>query len=118
MSSSKLNCRGGNSPGPLEAIFFGPQVGSGAKCGVGSAGRLLHARNVHKEICALLLGALESLRLSLQEFCTVLPHQWTALTGSTPLSNLDTEQRLRKLSDSAKVGKGPAGSQKPYFRDS
>nr|XP_049467115.1 LOW QUALITY PROTEIN: uncharacterized protein LOC120948472 [Anopheles coluzzii] len=103
MSSSKLNCRGGNSPGPLEAIFFGPQVGSGAKCGGGSAGRLLHARNVHKEICALLLGALESLRLSLQEFCTVLPHQWTALTGSTPLSNLDTEQRLRKLSDSAKL---------------
>ncbi|XP_049298363.1 uncharacterized protein LOC125771615 [Anopheles funestus] len=103
MSSSKLNCRGGNSPGPLEAIFFGPQVGSGAKCGGGSAGRLLHARNVHKEICALLLGALESLRLSLQEFCTVLPHQWTALTGSTPLSNLDTEQRLRKLSDLAKL---------------
>uniref|UniRef100_A0A182PP44 DUF676 domain-containing protein n=1 Tax=Anopheles epiroticus TaxID=199890 RepID=A0A182PP44_9DIPT len=103
MSSSKLNCRGGNSPGPLEAIFFGPQVGSGAKCGGGSAGRLLHARNVHKEICALLLGALESLRLSLQEFCTVLPHQWAALTGSTPLSNLDTEQRLRKLSDSAKL---------------
>lgn len=118
MSSSKLNCRGGNSPGPLEAIFFGPQVGSGAKCGGGSAGRLLHARNVHKEICALLLGALESLRLSLQEFCTVLPHQWTALTGSTPLSNLDTEQRLRKLSDSAKVGKGPAGSQKPCCGDS
>ncbi|XP_053675055.1 uncharacterized protein LOC128725345 [Anopheles nili] len=103
MGSSKLNCRGGNSPGPLEAIFFGPQVGSGAKCGGGSAGRLLHARNVHKEICALLLGALESLRLSLQEFCTVLPHQWTALTGSTPLSNLDTEQRLRKLSDLAKL---------------
>uniref|UniRef100_A0AAG5DDD2 DUF676 domain-containing protein n=1 Tax=Anopheles atroparvus TaxID=41427 RepID=A0AAG5DDD2_ANOAO len=103
MGSSKLNCRGGNSPGPLEAIFFGPQVGGGAKCGGGSAGRLLHARNVHKEICALLLGALESLRLSLQEFCTVLPHQWSALTGSTPLSNLDTEQRLKKLSDSAKL---------------
>uniref|UniRef100_A0A182FH29 DUF676 domain-containing protein n=1 Tax=Anopheles albimanus TaxID=7167 RepID=A0A182FH29_ANOAL len=103
MGGSKLNCRGGNSPGPLEAIFFGPQVGSGAKCGGGSAGRLVHARNVHKDICALLLGALESLRLSLQEFCTVLPHQWSALTGSTPLSNLDTEQRLRKLSDSAKL---------------
>ncbi|XP_053687813.1 protein FAM135B [Sabethes cyaneus] len=103
IGSSKLNCRGGNSPGPLEAIFFGPQVGSGAKCGGGSAGRLMHARNVHKEICALLLGALESLRLSLQEFCTVLPHQWASLTGSTPLSNLDTEQRLRKLADSAKL---------------
>nr|XP_029730602.1 uncharacterized protein LOC115267613 [Aedes albopictus] len=103
IGGSKLNCRGGNSPGPLEAIFFGPQVGGGAKCGGGSAGRLLHARNVHKEICALLLGALESLRLSLQEFCTVLPHQWAALTGSTPLSNLDTEQRLKKLADSAKL---------------
>ncbi|XP_055610996.1 uncharacterized protein LOC129757732 isoform X2 [Uranotaenia lowii] len=103
MGSSKLNCRGGNSPGPLEAIFFGPQVGSGAKCGGGSSGRLMHARNVHKEICALLLGALESLRMSLQEFCTVLPHQWASLTGSTPLSNLDTEQRLRKITDSAKL---------------
>ncbi|XP_058066122.1 uncharacterized protein LOC131215745 [Anopheles bellator] len=103
MGGSKLNCRGGNSPGPLEAIFFGPQVGSGAKCGGGSAGRLVHARNVHRDICALLLGALESLRVSLQEFCTVLPPQWQALTGSTPLSNLDTEQRLRKLSDLAKL---------------
>lgn len=65
----------------------------------------MHARNVHRDICALLLGALESLRLALQEFCTVLPHQWAALTGSTPLSNLDTEQRLKKLSDSAKVGR-------------
>ncbi|KAL9699347.1 hypothetical protein quinque_002788 [Culex quinquefasciatus] len=103
IGGSKLNCRGGNSPGPLEAIFFGPQVGGAAKCSGGSAGRLMHARNVHRDICALLLGALESLRLALQEFCTVLPHQWAALTGSTPLSNLDTEQRLKKLSDSAKL---------------
>lgn len=87
----------------MEAIFFGPQVGHAAKCGGGSAARLTHARQVHREICALLLGALESLRLTLSEFSTVLPHQWASLVGSTPLANLDSEQRLKKLSDLAKV---------------
>lgn len=87
----------------MEAIFFGPPVGN-AKCSGGSSSRLTHARTIHKEICALLLGALESLRMNLCEFCTVLPAQWATLTGSTQaVSSIETEQRLNKLIDSAKV---------------
>jgi len=88
----------------MEAIFFGPQVSNSAKCGGGSSSRLAHARLIHKEICALLLGALESLRTNLCEFCTVLPAQWATLTGSTQqVSTIETEQRLNKLVDAAKV---------------
>jgi hypothetical protein len=88
----------------MEAIFFGPQVSNSAKCGGGSSSRLAHARLIHKEICALLLGALESLRTNLCEFCTVLPAQWATLTGSTQqVSSIETEQRLNKLVDAAKV---------------
>jgi hypothetical protein len=89
----------------MEAILFGPQVTNSAKCsGGGSSSRLIHARQIHKEICALLLGALESLRMNLCEFCTVLPAQWATLTGSTqPVSSQETEQRLNKLVEAAKV---------------
>lgn len=88
----------------MEAVFFGPMVGGTAKCGGGSASRIANARGIHREICALLLGALESLRMNLCEFCTVLPPQWATLTGSTnPLTSAETEQRLNKLVDAAMV---------------
>lgn len=88
----------------MEAIFFGPHVSGSAKCGGGSSSRLSHARQIHREICALLLGALESLKMNLYEFCTVLPAQWATLTGSTQLvSAADTEHRMNKIIDSAKV---------------
>jgi hypothetical protein len=104
MSGSKLNCRGSNSPAPMEAIFFGPQVGGSAvKCAGGMAGRLLHARNAYHEICSLLLGAMDALKRTLSEFSTVLPHQWASLLNATPNSKLDIEQRLKKLAESAKV---------------
>jgi hypothetical protein len=103
-SSGTLNCRGTTSPQPMEAIFFGPQVSGSAKCGGGSSSRLAHARQIHREICALLLGALESLKMNLFEFCTVLPAQWATLTGSTqPVIPAETEQRLFKIIESAKV---------------
>lgn len=102
--SGKLNCRGTTSSNQMEAIFFGPPAGNQAKCGGGSSSRLTHARLIHKEVCALLLSALESLRMNLCEFCTVLPAQWATLTGSTQnVSTNETEQRLNKLVDSAKV---------------
>lgn len=103
MGGAKLNCRGTMSQGPLEAVFFGPQVASAAKCSGGSAGRLTHARQIHREICALLLGALSSLQMALKEFYTVLPHQWAAILGASPTEASDTTQRLKKLSDLAKV---------------
>lgn len=88
----------------MEAIFFGPHVSSGTKCSGGSSSRLSHARQIHREICALLLGALESLKMNLYEFCTVLPAQWATLTGSTQLVTVaETEQRLNKIIESAKV---------------
>jgi hypothetical protein len=103
-SSGTLNCRGTTSPGPMEAIFFGPQVSSSTKCSGGSSSRLIHARQIHREICALLLGALESLKMNLYEFCTVLPAQWATLTGSTQqVTTAETEQRMNKIIDSAKV---------------
>ncbi|XP_055687536.1 protein FAM135A [Lutzomyia longipalpis] len=107
ISSGKLNCRGTISPGPLEAVFFGPQVGMGkAKCGGGAAARLAQAREIHKEICALLMGALESLKLTLAEFSTVLPHQWAAVMGVSPQnlsSTGEAEQRLKKVVELAKL---------------
>ncbi|CAD7083042.1 unnamed protein product [Hermetia illucens] len=103
IGSGKLSCRGSMSPGPLEAVFFGPQVGASAKCGGGAAGRVLHARHVHREICALLLGAVESLKLNLIEFSTVLPAQWSTIINSpTPHEN-ETAERLQKLTDQAKL---------------
>ncbi|XP_059614432.1 protein FAM135A [Phlebotomus argentipes] len=107
IGSGKLNCRGTISPGPLEAVFFGPQVGMGkAKCGGGAAARLTQAREIHKEICALLLGALESLKLTLGEFSTVLPHQWAVLMGVSAqslTSSGEGDQRLKKLVELAKL---------------
>ncbi|GAB0096958.1 protein FAM135B [Sergentomyia squamirostris] len=77
-----------------------------AKCGVGGAARLAQARELYKEICALLLGALESLKLTLAEFSTVLPHQWATLMGLSSkslISQPDAESRLKKLLDMAKL---------------
>ncbi|CRK95646.1 CLUMA_CG009104, isoform A [Clunio marinus] len=103
-SSGTLNCRGATPLGPMEAVFFGPHVSGTAKCGGGSSSRLAHARQIHREICALLLGALESLKLNLVEFCTVLPSQWATLTGSTqPVSSIETNQRLEKIIETAKA---------------
>lgn len=98
------------SPGPLEAVFFGPQVVNSIKCAGGSASRLHHAKEVHKEICSLLLGALQSLKATLSEFSTVLPHQWATLinlqnclTNGEANGSGEVESRLKKISDVATV---------------
>lgn len=104
-TNGPLNCRGTTSPltiAPTEAVFFGPNMNI-AKCGGGSSARLVQARQIHREICSLLLGALESLKTNLYEFCSVLPAQWATMTGSTQeVTAADTDQRLSKLIDSAK----------------
>lgn len=91
------------SPVPLDTIFFGPHFGGTVKCTGGSTGRLAQLRLVHKEICELLLTALESLKTNLAEFSTVLPHQYATLGNVTPLENADMAQRLSKLADIGKV---------------
>ncbi|XP_033240737.1 uncharacterized protein [Drosophila pseudoobscura] len=102
-SAGKLSCRGNTSPGPLEAVFFGPQIGGTTKCSGGPAGRLLQSRAIHKEICCLLLGAIEQLKATLNEFSTVLPPSINSQIGSPPLRENDTGERLQLLLDQAKL---------------
>ncbi|XP_017059674.1 uncharacterized protein LOC108100351 isoform X2 [Drosophila ficusphila] len=101
-SAGKLSCRGNTSPGPLEAVFFGPQIGGTTKCSGGPAGRLVQSRAIHREICCLLLGAIEQLKATLNEFSTVLPPSINSQIGSPPLRENDTGERLQLLLDQAK----------------
>ncbi|XP_030375091.1 uncharacterized protein LOC115624516 [Scaptodrosophila lebanonensis] len=102
-SAGKLSCRGNTSPGPLEAVFFGPQIGGTTKCSGGPAGRLLQSRQIHREICCLLLGAIENLKATLNEFSTVLPPSINSQIGSPPLRENDTNERLQLLMEQAKL---------------
>uniref|UniRef100_A0A1I8MVQ2 Uncharacterized protein n=1 Tax=Musca domestica TaxID=7370 RepID=A0A1I8MVQ2_MUSDO len=103
LSTGKLSCRGSMSPGPLEAVFFGPQPVSTTKCSGGPAGRLLQSRQLHQEICSLLLGAIEQLKIALNEFSTVLPPNINTQIGSPPFRENDTNDRLHKLLEQAKT---------------
>ncbi|KAM7356514.1 protein FAM135A isoform 1-T2 [Cochliomyia hominivorax] len=102
LSTGKLSCRGSMSPGPLEAVFFGPQVVGTTKCSGGPAGRLLQSRQLHHEICSLLLGAIEQLKISLNEFSNVLPPNINTQIGSPPFRENDTNERMLKLMEQAK----------------
>lgn len=103
-SSSKLNCRTPPTgpldfaSGQLDALFFGTQVGNSIRCAGGNSQRLGHARNVHKEICELLLGALDSLNITLEEFNIVTP-----INYKSSRKNLNVEQRLKQIMESAEV---------------
>ncbi|XP_037933668.1 uncharacterized protein LOC119668283 [Teleopsis dalmanni] len=103
ISSGKLSCRGSLSPGPLEAVFFGPQVVGPTKCSGGPAGRLVQSRQIHHEICSLLLGAIENLKITLNEFSTVLSPSMNNQIGSPPLKDNDTNERLQQLTEQAKM---------------
>ncbi|KAL7734728.1 hypothetical protein ACLKA6_011017 [Drosophila palustris] len=102
-SAGKLSCRGNTSPGPLEAVFFGPQIGGTTKCSGGPTGRLLQSRQIHQDICGLLLGAIEQLKATLNEFSTVLPPSINSQIGSPPLRENDTGERLQQLMEQAKL---------------
>ncbi|XP_055912240.1 uncharacterized protein LOC129946181 isoform X1 [Eupeodes corollae] len=106
MSGGKLSCRGSMSPGPLEAVFFGPQVVGTTKCSGGAAGRLLQSRQIHREICSLLLGSIETLKLTLNEFSTVLTPHFNNLIGSPPFEENDAVDRLQQITDQAKLHDG------------
>lgn len=84
--------------GQLDALFFGTQVGNTIRCAGGNSQRLGHARNVHKEICELLLGALDSLNITLEEFNIVTP-----INYKSSRKNLNVEQRLKQIMESAEV---------------
>ncbi|XP_063697976.1 protein FAM135A [Culicoides brevitarsis] len=103
-SSSKLNCRTPPTgpldfaSGQLDALFFGTQVGNSIRCAGGNSQRLGHARNVHKEICELLLGALDSLNITLEEFNIVTP-----INYKSNRKILNVEQRLKQIMESAET---------------
>ncbi|XP_036338088.1 protein FAM135B isoform X2 [Rhagoletis pomonella] len=101
--SGKLNCRGSMSPGPLEAVFFGPQIVGTTKCSGGPAGRLLQSRQIHHEICSLLLGAIENLKATLNEFSAVLTKSMNNQIGSPPLRENDASERLQHFTEAAKL---------------
>ncbi|KAG4079196.1 hypothetical protein HA402_015852 [Bradysia odoriphaga] len=101
-ANGTFSCRGTISPKSMEQVFFSSQVGGTMKCAGGTGARMSNARQLHVEICKLLLDAIESLQANLMEFCTVLPHQWSVLVKLSS-ANLDTSQRLRKLIDLAKI---------------
>ena len=66
------------------------------------------SRHLHKEICRCLLEALESLKVSLSEFTTVLPQQWVSLMGNGVTNGewCGQEQRLKKITEAAMVSPG------------
>lgn len=103
MSGGKLSCRGSMSPGPLEAVFFGPQVVGTTKCSGGTIGRLLQSRQIYREICTLLLGSIETLKVAINEFSSVLSPHFNSLIGSPPLRDNDTVERLQELIEQSKV---------------
>lgn len=53
----------------------------------------------------MLLESLESLKVALSEFTTVLPQQWVSLMGNGVTNGewLGPEQRLKKISEAATV---------------
>lgn len=103
ISSSKLSCRSSISPGPLEAVFFGPEVLGTTKCTGGAAGRLLQSQQLYQNICGLLVGAIVNLKLTLNEFSTVLPPNVNSQIGSPPFPACDSTERLQKLLQHSKV---------------
>lgn len=60
-------------------------------------------RQVHQEVCALLLSALDSLRNTMEDYANLMP-QWKRRIEATPaVLRIDSAQRLRKMADLAKV---------------
>lgn len=60
-------------------------------------------RQVHQEVCALLLSSLDSLRSTMDDYANLMP-QWKRRIESTPaILRTDPAHRLKKMADLAKV---------------
>ncbi|XP_026477254.1 protein FAM135A-like [Ctenocephalides felis] len=93
MGSSRLPSRG--------TALEGVMQGGGPKCG-GSNTKIAHARQVHQEVCALLLSSLDSLRSTMDDYANLMP-QWKRRIESTPaILRTDPAHRLKKMADLAK----------------
>ncbi|XP_023944853.2 uncharacterized protein LOC112050742 isoform X2 [Bicyclus anynana] len=96
-----------NATGSLENILFG----STGKCAGGNSSKIAHARQVHAEVCGILLGSLEGLQSAL----TVCGSTGVLLTPEESTSNSivgEVAQRIKDLSDIGK--KSEAGEEEEW----
>ncbi|XP_063382350.1 uncharacterized protein LOC134668824 isoform X1 [Cydia fagiglandana] len=95
------------SSGSLENMLFG----SSAKCAGGNSSKIAHARQVHAEVCGILLGSLEGLQNAL----TICGSTGALLTPEESSSNSivgEVAQRIKDLSDIGK--KSEAGEEEEW----
>ncbi|KAG6444680.1 hypothetical protein O3G_MSEX003543 [Manduca sexta] len=86
-----------SASGSFENVLFG----STGKCAGGNSGKIAHARQVHAEVCGILLGSLEGLQSAL----TVCGSTGVMLTPEESTSNSvvgEVAQRIKDLSDFGK----------------
>ncbi|CAH2039444.1 unnamed protein product, partial [Iphiclides podalirius] len=96
-----------NASGSFENILFG----SSGKCAGGNSSKIAHARQVHAEVCGILLGSLEGLQSAL----AVCGSTGVLLTPEESSSNSivgEVAQRIKDLSDNSK--KAEAGSEEEW----
>ncbi|XP_072947422.1 protein FAM135A [Epargyreus clarus] len=96
-----------NASGSFENILFG----SSGKCAGGNSSKIAHARQVHAEVCGILLGSLEGLQSAL----AVCGSTGVLLTPDESSSNSivgEVAQRIKDLSDGAK--KSEAGEEEEW----
>lgn len=91
LNSPRINSKLQSSS--IEAVLFGTTSSKSTISGM----RLSQARQIHREICSLLLSAYENLQAKLQEFMKLLP-PWQQLR----IESTDCYARLHNLSDLAK----------------
>ncbi|KAJ0178156.1 hypothetical protein K1T71_005979 [Dendrolimus kikuchii] len=86
-----------NTSGSFENVLFG----STGKCAGGNSSKIAHARQVHAEVCGILLGSLEGLQSALN----VCGSTGVLLTPEESTSNSvvgEVAQRIKDLSDFGK----------------
>ncbi|CAB3247685.1 unnamed protein product [Arctia plantaginis] len=86
-----------NTSGSFENVLFG----SAGKCAGGNSSKIAHARQVHAEVCGILLGSLEGLQSAL----AVCGSTGVLLTPEESSSNSvigEVAQRLKDLNDFGK----------------
>ncbi|KAJ2943659.1 hypothetical protein O0L34_g16771 [Tuta absoluta] len=98
-----------NASGSLENVLFG----STGKCAGGSSSKIAHARQVHAEVCGILLGSLEGLQSAL----SVCGSTGVLLTPEDTSSNSvvgEVAQRIKDLSELGKLKKSEAGEEEEW----
>ncbi|KAL4711463.1 hypothetical protein ACJJTC_005587 [Scirpophaga incertulas] len=90
-----------NTSGSFENILFG----SSGKCTGGNSSKIAHARQVHAEVCGILLGSLEGLQNAL----AICGSAGVLLTPEESANNSvvgEVAQRLKDLNDIGKKSEG------------